>query len=337
MCDLPSEGLLRRAPPVKPFELNIRLPSGWINNAIGILPSWPSGWADRRAECQRAHAGYAQKRAQQDEEESDDDSGSSEEDSFVDVEDGDASDDYGIVDYDEVGSPAVATYPNSLPFGHTQRMQGNRRNGPQYVTSRRRSVHSTTSSTASRRERFDMPRILVSNNDKTVKMFSLRPATDLPMSGNDWDRLDQQAPLATSAIRQTQSSEPGGHLARFRSLERSVRPTFASSFRYDSLNESILAQNAESSRMTVTPAAELSLRGTRYLGESASAYRARNPAADAANEARIQRTTQMRQERAAELQRCEDLRHEGSEPRKLSLVGGTKFKVPVNHGEHGIE
>ena len=80
-------------------------------------------------------------------------------------------------------------------------------------------------------------------------------------------------------------------------------------------------------------AEELSLRSTRYLGESASAYRARNPAGDAALSARNQAALRAREERAAELERRIGLSAEGAEPRRLRGVGATKFQFAVNHCE----
>jgi len=345
LTDLPQEGPFRRTPPVKPFELNARLPSGWINNAIAILPTWPNGWAERQAQEQRAHAGYrkSDEEEAEDTENSEDEDGS--DDSDMDVVDDDDDDDYDLVDYDEYQSPAVATYPNSMPFGHAPRIpvrgsSSSGRSGPQYVTSRRGSIQSRSTCSSHRRSRMEMPRILVSNNDKTVKMFSLRPTSELPRPSSEWEPPATSAAPALSAMRQTQSGTPGVDRFHPATTERVPPPRalFGSSFGYDSigLNEGILQQNAESSNMTTsgTSAAstELSLRRTRYLGESQTAYRARNPIGESEEQARVHRNMQFRQERAAEIQRRDGLRMNGSEPRKLSLIGGTRFDAPVNHG-----
>lgn len=381
MCDLPQDGPFRRTPPVRPFELNMRLPSGWINNAIAILPTWPNGWAERQAEGQRAHAGY--ERNLDEPCEACDSDGS--DDSDMDDENDEESE-YEIVDYDEVQSPAVATYPNSMPFGHAARMGAGGRRDPQYITSRRGSTHSrsTCSATSARKARIDMPRILVSNNDKTVKMFSLRPIVDALRTGSEWEppatatatstSSASAAMPALSAMRHTQANLPPSFtpagiaqwgLSNLTSSEGLITeaasfPTLTGPHRQGrnisanatgrpiDIDEMISARrrpgsvpsgsgsgsaSGPASRPASAAPEQLTLRGSRYLGESASEYRARNPAGDGEETARIRRNMELRQERAAERQRHAGLLHEGSEPRKLSLVGGTRFKVPVNHGE----
>lgn len=366
---------MKRANPVKPFQLNMTLPNRSINNAITILPTWPNGWVQKQVDWKHAYAGYA--RAPQSRSGVDDDVDDLSESSDEDGEgDGDDDDDMELDD-DDLGNPAVATYPNSLPFGHAPRMSGTgpgRRwshghNAPQYVTShssyghhnqRHRSpVPSTTSSGHSRRSanRPNEPRILVSNNDQTVKMFSLRRVGDSslplppPIRDPEWETVP-----AVSAMRQTQTtvSDPRYHQ---RTLDAAMslppgRSLFRSSYAYDSATLGLPSTSAGGSGSPTSgssgmagvnaygaphtaPAAseELSLRSSRYLGESPSAYRARNPAGDAALTARTQAAMRAREERHAEIERRMALTAEGVEPRKLSRIGGTKFKLAVNHCE----
>lgn len=77
---------------------------------------------------------------------------------------------------------------------------------------------------------------------------------------------------------------------------------------------------------------DVSLRGTRYLGESLSEYRARNPT-NAVHEPDDRRMWQiLRQERAAELERRIGLvSNPDNEACKLYSIGGQRFKLAVNH------
>jgi hypothetical protein len=103
--------------------------------------------------------------------------------------------------------PRVATYPNTVPFGHDPRMRTsptNRRSpyqshyshthGPSRQGPRNRMP--SCSSAAG-----DDPRLLISNNDQSVKMFAIRPNTTLPSPvGSDSDGYQSSAP-STSAER----------------------------------------------------------------------------------------------------------------------------------------
>lgn len=102
--------------------------------------------------------------------------------------------------------PRVATYPNTVPFGHDPRM----RTSP---TNRRSPYHSHYSHThgpsrqgprnrmPSNSTAGDDPRLLISNNDQSVKMFAIRPNTTVPSPvGSDSDGYQSSAP-STSAER----------------------------------------------------------------------------------------------------------------------------------------
>jgi WD40 repeat protein len=332
MTDLPAGGKGKLDSSMKPFKLNLTLPSRSINNAITILPSWPRGWAMRRAEWKRAYAGYA--RGLDELDDSDDGDG----------EDGEDDDEY--MDYleeeeDESLSPAssVATYPNTIPSG-LRRLSGAYRSQPTVVTKGRESPASV-SSTRSRRRRIDEPRILVSNNDKTVKMFSLRRVGEdderVPpreRASSEWER--ELAP--TSALRRTEGGDPryrdGRALPPLPPLPPR-RALFGSSLGYDGigLNEGILAQDL---RSPPTPpprsrAEDVTLRGSRYLGESLADYRARMPGGE--RDDRI--WARMRAQRRADLEAQVGLTPPIPPPQegdcKLSSIGGQRFKLAVNH------
>lgn len=353
MCDLPQTGK-NRVHDLKPFTLNLTLPSRSINNAITILPSWPRGWLQRRAEWKRAYAGYARH-------DDPDSSSGGEEEEADEGHDDDEDMDYTEEDDDEPVSPSssVATYPNTIPFGLSRRMSDRGEwQRPQYVTA---GCHSPASTSSSRRRvRPDEPRILISNNDKTVKMFSLRRRLDKQgelderVSRDERERMtsahgegwDSYAP-AMSAIRRTVD----GADARYRALENTLssgralpplpplpprRQLFGNPLGYESigLNEGILAQDLGRSP-PASPAGgrrapeDVSLRGTRYLGESISDYRARNPGAHD-DERRMWQL--LRNERRAELERQIGLAPDPeAEACKLSSIGGQRFKLAVNH------
>ncbi|BEI91660.1 uncharacterized protein CcaverHIS019_0404800 [Cutaneotrichosporon cavernicola] len=335
MTDIPVSGKDRLDSSVKPFTLTLTLPSRSINNAITILPSWPRGWAMRRAEWKRAYAAYA--RGHEDEL---DDS---------DVEAGeDADDDDEYMDYlqeeeeDETLSPAssVATYPNTIPSG-LRRLSGQYHRQPQVVTQGRASPASVGSSHSHRR-RVDEPRILVSNNDKTVKMFSLRRLGEdderAPPREREPERRGTEWELApTSALRRTEGGDPRYALDGRALLPLPPLPPrralFGSTLGYDSigLNEGILAQDLHSppSPPPRMGTEDVTLRGSRYPGESLADYRARMPAGE--RDERI--WFRMRAQRRAELEA-----HVGLAPAppqegdcKLSSIGGQRFKLAVNH------
>lgn len=100
--------------------------------------------------------------------------------------------------------PRVATYPNTVPFGHDPRM----RTSP----TARRFSHSSYSahvhgpSRQGPRNRLpstpgDDPRLLISNNDQSVKLFAIRPNTTIPSPAEtDEDGYQSSAP-STSAER----------------------------------------------------------------------------------------------------------------------------------------
>lgn len=370
---------MQRASPVKPFALNLNLPSRSINNAITILPSYPAGWARRQAEVKRL---YGQRESRRRDVDFEDDDESTLRDS--DDEDADDLDDDMDIDDDgaSTGGAQVLTYPNSIPFGHARRIPilGGDRNrrwsnttslssqSPQYVTSHGSGRHRSpaSSSEASRRSRLqraDEPRILVSNNDQTVKMFSLRRV--------DRERereRDQEAAAAAHARVAPAIVDP--RYADFMSHTPLPPPRtlFGSSFGYDSigLNEGILAQQPQvvpDAREHGRPRHTSNVGGLPYSsGESWSRHRDRPRDIGLARanmqsaETNLQRQ-QQQQQRVLEQRSLEQRALEQSqsrsqsqarttadgmllnreindsevEPRKLSRVGGTKFKLAVNH------
>lgn len=355
MADLPpgtEQTEAMHAEPIKPFVLKQNLTSRSINNAITILPTFPTGWARRQAAFKQNYVGYQRPS----EDQADDDVES-------DMDSADSDSDDMEVDDDASPSPNVATYPNSLPFGHTPRMSHGRGgsasahpHGPQVVTSEEGSVASGRSA----RRRMHEPRILVSSNDTSVKMFSLRHAEDL-----DREPPWENTPV-TSALRQTaEDHRPYGRLldaVRWGSAAHGnvppPRTLFGSSFGYDSigLNEGILSQNlgipsrpqsAQTTRAQRTSRdqqgraeEELRLRDSRYHGESWRGYYNRQPAADIAS--RSTYTSQLRpshhrlqQQPSAQRidENMDQRRIEECEPRRLSRIGGQKFRVAVNHCE----
>ncbi|CAK9786904.1 unnamed protein product [Cutaneotrichosporon oleaginosum] len=333
LTDLPVSGKGKQASAIKSFQLTLTLPSRSINNAITILPSWPGGWATRRAEWKRAYAGYARHEEEMDDSDPDD------------GDDGDDDDEY--MDYleeeEEPLSPAssVATYPNTIPSG-LRRLSGQyHRTTPQVVTQGRASPASVGSS-RSRLRRADEPRILVSNNDKTVKMFSLRRL------GEDDERVPVRSRSSieweiapTSALRRTEGGNPGYRDGRALPPLPPLPPRralFGNTLGYDGigLNEGILTQDLHSPPSPpprARGAEEVSLRGSRYLGESLADYRARMPGGD-----RNERFwARMRAQRRAELEAQVGLSSGPPQPPaqegdcKLSSIGGQRFKLAVNH------
>lgn len=362
MSDLPpgvEQTEAMHAEPIKPFVLKQNLTSRSINNAITILPTFPNGWARRQAACKQQYVGYSRHS-----EEPDDDDAESDVDS--------AESDSDNMDMDDDVSPNVATYPNTLPFGHTPRMsQGRRASGshphvPQVVTSREGSVASGRSS----RRRLQEPRILVSSNDTSVKMFSLRHAEDLDREPS-WENTP-----VTSAMRHTADTErldprPYGRLidaVRWGTTTHGSIPPprtlFGSSLGYDSigLNEGILRQDLgiPARPQSVSAARErererqrdrdrerqlhqaqsrgeeeLHLRQSRYHGESLRGYSSRRPDLNE-RYTPLQRTrygtpAQPNSQRIDE--NMDARRMEECEPRRLSRIGGQKFRVAVNHCE----
>ncbi|WOO85523.1 putative protein [Vanrija pseudolonga] len=362
LCDLPTGDRVQRASPVKPFALNLNLPSRSINNAITILPSYPVGWARRQAEVKRLYGQREPRRRDIDFEDDDESTLRDSDDEDAD----DLDDDMDIDDDSTTGGAQVLTYPNSIPFGHARRIPilGGDRNrrwsnttslssqSPQYVTSHGSGRHRSpaSSSEASRRSRLqraDEPRILVSNNDQTVKMFSLRRV--------DRERereRDQEAAAAAHA--RAAPTLVDSRYADFLSHTPLPPPRtlFGSSFGYDSigLNEGILAQQPQ-----VVPDVREHGR-TRHTsnvgnlpyssGESWSRHRER-PRDIALSRASTQTAEQQHQQRALERERSQsqsqaratadgmllnrEIDDSEVEPRKLTRVGGTKFKLAVNH------
>lgn len=258
---------------LRPFELSCTLPTRSINNGLCVLPSYPSGWQEKARHKRAGFIGRRGRMYNNDEEDEDLDRvnysssnlfslGQAAAETQIEAEDEDLALDTVVDEEDEdeelygddddreaiptspLSSFSVATYPNTVPFGHAPRIPnlpssdpvyapstsrrstfGGRERPPrpsrpsfaastgqrtarpsrtpldpgiQFVTSLpdrtyRESLSSPSMSagpsTGSRgefdtRQKFgrhprissrpDEPRLLISNNDQTVKMFALR-------------------------------------------------------------------------------------------------------------------------------------------------------------------
>lgn len=279
------------------------------------------------------------------------------------------------LDEDEEDCPLAtspATYPNTLPFGSAPRIQrpGQRRrqSGPQVVTSQvpGRASPANSSTSTHRNRRSDEPRILVSNNDQTVKMFSLRRTSSeddvvsaergasdsmsswMSMAARANPHADNWANVTpnVSALRYT-AEHTDSHYQHMMGILRNGTSSTSALHPHNLFGEitqqpashtpvqpsaTLRRTSLASSRNTNTagvprlPPQDVSLRANRYLGESVSAYRDRNPEGEAADQARVNRFLEERQARASRLQRGHD-----DESCRLTAVGGTKFRAAVNH------
>ncbi|KAK4687467.1 hypothetical protein P7C73_g2638, partial [Tremellales sp. Uapishka_1] len=237
---------------IKPFTLSMTLSSRSINNSMVVLPCWPGEWSRREEEKKLGFLGRGNRfweegegRAEhgvwRKEHGGEEDEGDTMEGAYDDDEDEGEGIDEGDEDGDDfrVGSPlsasSVATYPNTVPFRHPPRIpnlpnspliptrrtasfgaqerpvsddRGRDRTArqsfstsshsrppqPTYVTSRPRvtpplpSSSSVTSSRRSRTRKSQEPRLLISNNDQTVKMFSLKSTGRKYRSGEEVPR-----------------------------------------------------------------------------------------------------------------------------------------------------
>ncbi|KAL1405486.1 hypothetical protein Q8F55_009120 [Vanrija albida] len=352
LCDLPTGDRVQRASPVKPFALSLNLPSRSINNAITILPSYPYGWARRQAEVKRMYGQREPRRRDIDDYDDDETTLRDSDDEDAD----DLDDDMDIDDESTGGGAQVLTYPNSIPFGHARRIPilGGDRNrrwsnttslssqSPQYVTSHGGGRHRSpaSSSEASRRSRLqraDEPRILVSNNDQTVKMFSLRRVE------RDRERERDQEGAPAVPIRATSSGSSRyeqDYAAMSHTPLPPARTLFGSSYGYDSigLNEGILAQPSQvvpDVREHARPRYSSSVGGLPYSsGGSWSTYRDRTRDITRANSHVAQQRSEWEQSQARTTSGMlldREINDSDVEPRKLTRVGGTKFKLAVNH------
>ncbi|ODN83234.1 hypothetical protein L202_01414 [Cryptococcus amylolentus CBS 6039] len=169
---------LQPSPRFRPFKLSTTLPySRSINNSIILPPSWPREWARHSREKQLGYLGRGSREWEEFEPRSSilgraehgewirrragQDRGSS----SVDDEDDYLTDDQDE-EMTEAPSSPVATYPNTLPV--------------RYVSSR--PLHPSTSSqdarVKARRRKREEPCLIISNNDCSVKFYSLRSEED---------------------------------------------------------------------------------------------------------------------------------------------------------------
>lgn len=172
------------APKIKPFKISTNLPhSRSINNSIIIPPSWPKEWARQSVERKIGYIGRGS-RSWEEIERGDNITGKAERGEWVtrrvrprndthtgsengydeahalpDVDDED--DDIYDLEKDNLSS-SPATYPNTLPI--------------RYVSSHLATNFSQKSETKDKMKRHqysEEPRLVISNNDRTVKFFAL--------------------------------------------------------------------------------------------------------------------------------------------------------------------
>ncbi|WVO20833.1 uncharacterized protein IAS62_002133 [Cryptococcus decagattii] len=172
------------APKIKPFKISTNLPhSRSINNSIIIPPSWPKEWARQSVERKIGYIGRGS-RSWEEIERGDNITGKAERGEWVtrrvrprndthtgsengydealalpDVDDED--DDIYDLEKDNLSS-SPATYPNTLPI--------------RYVSSHLATNFSQKSETKDKMKRHqysEEPRLIISNNDRTVKFFAL--------------------------------------------------------------------------------------------------------------------------------------------------------------------
>lgn len=218
---------------------------------------------------------------------------------------------------------------------------------PQYVTSRSPSTRPTstgrpdsrasrTSASSNSRRLLDEPRLLISNNDQTVKMFSLRPATPLrPATLRDrsfWDsRLSDFPEPSVSAMRQT-ADRRDTLLDRLGQRARAAPPRFGSGFGWDAfgINEGLASIEREHEALQ----RELVLAEDRLQLERAALQRERDDF-----ERVIGIRVDLTRSRSGEGSICPPVERTekpvAREERKLAKVGGARFKYAINHCESG--
>lgn len=220
----------------------------------------------------------------------------------------------------------------------------------QYVTSRSPSLRPSTiprpdsrasrvSVASSSRRRRDEPRLLIANNDQTVKMFSLRPATtsinrsSTPQDRTFWDsRIADFPPPSTSAIRHTADSSAGLLDAMRRNAPiPAPSPRFGSAFGWDAvgINEGLASIEREHEALQ----RELS-RAEDQLVRERDALRRERDDFERVIGMRVGLTRSNQGEGIAcpPSERVEKL--VVREERKLAKVGGARFKYAINHCEH---
>lgn len=226
----------------------------------------------------------------------------------------------------------------------------------EYVTSRSPSIRSASilrpdsrasrncTASSSRRQR-DEPRLLISNNDQTVKMFSLRPVTSSvhcrprPRDPAFWDsRMNDSPPPSTSAIRQTadRSSRlidrigPGPGVA-----SALPPPRFGSSLGWDAIgiNEGLasIERDSEALQRDLDWAAD-------QLFREGEALRRERDDFERVIGMRVGLSRSAPGSRVSEDSSCPPLVERSEkqlpmEERKLAKVGGSRFKYAINHCE----
>nr|XP_018263766.1 uncharacterized protein I303_03639 [Kwoniella dejecticola CBS 10117]OBR85924.1 hypothetical protein I303_03639 [Kwoniella dejecticola CBS 10117] len=184
------------APKIKPFVISTTLSGRSINNSIIIPPTWPAQWLRTSEEKKLGYLGRGSRKYEElgryGPEGEEVLLGKTEKGQWVtrkplspleDIHDEDEimhsqdeyendDDDDDPAEYEVARSPisdsSVATYPNTVPFLHAPRIP----HLPNPASASRAAHRSTH---YSRKATIDEPRILISNNDCTVKMFSLHP------------------------------------------------------------------------------------------------------------------------------------------------------------------
>nr|XP_019013613.1 uncharacterized protein I206_01683 [Kwoniella pini CBS 10737]OCF52394.1 hypothetical protein I206_01683 [Kwoniella pini CBS 10737] len=371
------------APKIKPFIISTTLSGRSINNSIIIPPTWPSQWMRTSEEKKLGYLNRGSRKYEElgrygfEEEElllgrtengqwitrkpisltgdiDDEDQIMDDEDEDEDVieEDDDDEDtellseeeDDAIV-YDVAHSPisdsSVATYPNTVPFLHAPRIPH---------------LPNPASTSRTTKGKIEEPRILISNNDCTVKMFSLHPLqpsnhnhiierspvsynADAPQSRRE--RISptlnyrQPFPVSNPNERDDLGSRPLDRLGLGapRSSNSSISRT-GTPFEWTSHNHSHHRHHHQTSVSTPFTLAEretLSLQ--RELQRASDGLRVEHDNLRRSRED-FERVIGMRvstgQAQAGHPRDADQEREE----RKLSKVGGTRFKVATNHCEY---
>lgn len=359
-----SSRFVSSPPPVDPFTLSLRLPTRSINNCITILPSWPEEWKQREKERRVGFIRPSASRLEEDEAEDGSDEEMEVDSDLEDLEDL-PSPTSSIATWPNtvpfLHPPRIPHLSQSQPpieistsasrratsFGGQERTRPLHRAsfgstsldrpGIQYVSS----VYPTptfsassqaSSSGSSKRKRRDKaapePRILISNNDQTVKMYSLREtlpnhgevqSVDLPAFNQE---SQQRRREAFQAARRVQEDERRIY-DRFVNPPSAPAPRFGSSFGWDSIgtNEGLRAVSHDDEDETLRRELE---RAREHLRETEETLRREREEFERVIGMRV---ASNRQSEGAPLTGSIF----GQDQRRLSKVGGTRFKYAINH------
>nr|XP_019001991.1 uncharacterized protein I203_05127 [Kwoniella mangroviensis CBS 8507]OCF65452.1 hypothetical protein I203_05127 [Kwoniella mangroviensis CBS 8507] len=389
ICDLPQPShypltnkYISSAPKIKPFVIKTILSGRSINNSIIIPPTWPNQWTKVSEEKKLGYANRGSRKWEElgrydeevllgktengqwvtrrpspvhseDEDEvmevsDDSDEGEGDEDIDIMSEDTDEEEDYEVSATSPISDASVATYPNTVPFLHAPRIP--------HLPNPAHQAHSRPASTSSRRTTSvtDEPRILISNNDCTVKMFSLHQVSS--SSSSSHPTIEERDPIAAPfytqgrepfsstraeqrdrlANRDRLSSRPLDRLGL--GAPRSSTSRNGTAFEWSSVpldrNEYVRHYLPDPHVTPFTLAERDTLSLQRDLRRASEGLRAEHDSLRRSRED-FERIIGMRIDanRASGTSSRNNSGHgnEEKEERKLNKVGGTRFKVATNH------